>query len=121
MSPFQLVGLLFAGGVVGLLVLGVVRRRVRLRTAAPWIAIWGLVAAALVFPESASVVARRIGVTRGADLVSYVGVIGSLAGFLWVSVRLRQQNRAITLLVRDLALADPIRGDSAEPEPEFPV
>jgi hypothetical protein len=98
----------------------VVRRRVRLRTAAPWIAIWGLVAAALVFPESASIVARRIGVTRGADLVSYVGVIGSLAGFLWVSVRLRQQNRAITLLVRDLALADPIRGDGAEPEPELP-
>ena len=49
-----------------------------------------------------------------------MSVIGSLAGFLWVSVRLRQQSRAITLLVRDLALADPIRGDTAEPEPELP-
>ena len=51
-----------------------------------------------------------LGVRRGADLISYIAILGTLAGFFLMSHRIRQLNRHVTVLVRQTALANPKRG-----------
>ena len=106
MSLFQLAGLGLSLTICGLFAWGVARGRSRPRTALPWTVLWAAAAVAFAWPESTAIVARRLGVDRGADLISYVSVLAMLAGFFWVSVRLRNLNREITLLVRQLALSN---------------
>ena len=106
MSLFQLAGLGLSLTLCGLLVWGVVRGRVRSDTTLPWIALWAASAVAFAWPESTAIVARALGVDRGADLISYLSALAMLAGFCWFSARLRSLNRQITLLVRQLALSD---------------
>jgi hypothetical protein len=67
-----------------------------------------VVAAALqvIWPNSASSVARALGIGRGADLVLYTTTVVMMAGFFLVYIRLRRLQRSVTLLVRELALRD---------------
>jgi hypothetical protein len=120
MSLFQVGGLGLSLVVALLLVLAVVRRRARLRTALPWIVLWAASAAAFTWPESTGVLARKLGVDRGADLISYLSVLAMLAGFLWVSLRLRSLRRQITLLVRQLALSEARSQDEPSRTPATP-
>jgi hypothetical protein len=112
-SLFQTAGLVLSLAIAWLLAHAVVRGRARLRAALPWMALWLAAAVAFAWPESTGIVARRLGVDRGADLISYLSVLAMLLGFLWVSVRLRGLNRQITLVVRALALAEADRSDGA--------
>jgi len=106
MNTFQILALtvfafLLAGGL-----LAVVKRRIRRRDALLWSTIWIGAAIATAFPQTTSVLAEALGIGRGADLVSYLGVLGMLAGFWIVFGRFREQDRRLTLLVRRLALAE---------------
>jgi len=117
-SVFQLAGLASTSLLALALVWSVARGRTRLRTALPWIALWSLTGAAFAWPEATAIAARKLGVRRGADLISYVAILGTLAGFFLMSIRLRQLNRHITILVRELALFEARHEQQEAPESE---
>jgi len=121
MSPFQLAGLTLSLGVSSLLLASALRGRIRLRGALPWIGLWCASAVAFAWPDATGVVARKLGVDRGADLISYLSVLAMLAGFFLVSLRLRGLNRQITLLVRQLAISDAERNLEATREEPLPA
>lgn len=50
-------------------------------------------------------VANIFGIMRGADFVSYCGLLGGLIGFSVVYLRFRRVDRQLTLVVRELAFA----------------
>ena len=68
------------------------------------------VAAALAIgvPDTTRVVARALGIGRGADLVFYCAIVGAAIGFFAIFVRLRAMDDHITELVRRGALASPL-------------
>lgn len=86
------------------------RGSVRKRIAFLWLTIWTLGAVAIIWPRSTVVVARSLGIGRGADLLLYVSVLLMLVGFFYVYGRFRRLDRQITVLVRRLAI------DNAEKE-----
>ena len=73
--------------------------------------IWALVWLVAV----TSVIARALGIGRGADLVLYCAVVVMMVGFLMVYVRMRRIRRELTLLVRELAIRDAVVTSVAEP------
>lgn len=109
MSGFQIVGLSLSLAVVFVLIRSVMVGKSRVGPVLPWLSLWLASAGAMIWPDATGVVARRLGVDRGADLVSYVSVLAMFIGFLWVSVHIRNLNRQITLLVRALAMAEATR------------
>lgn len=118
MNLFQLLGL----AAIALAALGVARavRRHRLAPGpgALWIGLWVAAGVFIARPEWTALVARRLGIARGADLVFYCGILGGMVGFLAVYVRLRRLESQITRLVRELALAR--AAAEAEDEPPDP-
>lgn len=116
MNTFQILALtffalLFTGGLVAL-----VKRSIRRRDAFLWSGLWISAAIATALPETTSAVAKALGIGRGADLVSYLGILGMLTGFWIVFGRFREQDRRLTLLVRRLALTE--ANDRRDPEVE---
>jgi hypothetical protein len=63
----------------------------------------------VLFPELATRLAHLIGIGRGADLVFYLFVIGSLFLSAHLLARLHDAERKITLLVRRLAVDQALR------------
>jgi hypothetical protein len=53
-----------------------------------------------------SSVAHLLGIGRGADLVSYCGIVAMLVGFWMVYIRLLRLRREVTLTVRRLAILE---------------
>lgn len=60
----------------------------------------------VLFPEVTNVIAHRVGVTRGADLLLYLMVFAVLHGFLLLYLRTRRLERKITEVIRAQALRD---------------
>lgn len=74
-----------------------------------WTALSVAAAIAIGSPDTTRVVARALGIGRGADLVFYCAIVGAALGFFAIFVRLRTLDEQITELVRRTALASPIR------------
>ncbi len=103
MSPIQILLLVFFA-VVALLYFRRLRRRLFDRII--FLAI-GLSAALMVArPDWATAIAQFLGVGRGADLLTYLGLSGM--GFLWLQLytRQRSQKEEITELVRRMAILE---------------
>ena len=105
MNLFQMLALAIVVLFLALNLQAIVRGRVSRRAALPGLVVWLCAALAILWPESTAIVARKLGVQRGADLVSYLAAIAVIAGFTVVSLRLRRLSRSLTLLVREQALA----------------
>jgi hypothetical protein len=78
---------------------------------APVIGLMSMVAAltGLYFvwmPEHATWLAALVGIGRGVDLILYVWVVISLIVLLNLHLKLRQQTEVITVLARELAIAN---------------
>ena len=106
MTAFQIGGI----AVCGVMALFSLRRLAvvsgRRVTNAMWTALWACATAAFVHPDGTTVIARSLGIDRGADMVLYSAVLAAAVGFWVLSMRLRVQARQITLLTRELALRD---------------
>ncbi len=106
MTAFQIAGL----SLCGLMALASLRSLIVRpgRRTAPlfWLVVWSAATAAFVAPDATTVLARTLGIERGADMVLYSAALAGAVGFWIVSLRLRAQNRAITRLARELALRD---------------
>ncbi len=106
MTAFQIVGVVFSGAMALLSLRSVFTRPGRRITPLFWLVTWTIATVAFVEPDNTTVVARAMGIERGVDLVLYCAVLAGAVGFWLVSVRLREQNRQITQLTREIALRD---------------
>jgi hypothetical protein len=57
------------------------------------------------FPDQLTLVANRLGIGRGADLVSYLSTLVLLLFIVGNSIRARRIERQLTLLSRHIALS----------------
>lgn len=71
-----------------------------------WLSLWIGAAVVILFPATTAVIARLVGIGRGADLVLYLSVILLLYLLFRVVVRLERMDREITQIVRTLALRE---------------
>ena len=74
-----------------------------------WLLVWLLSIAAIAWPESTVIMAKALGVGRGADLVLYCSVVAMLTGFFYIYGRFRRMDRQMTILIRQLAIENPLR------------
>jgi hypothetical protein len=89
------------------------RGGIRKRVAAFWMLIWVAAGIAALWPRSTVLVARALGIGRGADLVLYCSVFAMLTGFFYIYTRFRRLDRSLTLLVRQLAIENAIAPSGA--------
>ena len=69
-----------------------------------WMLVWIGTGLAALWPRSTMLAARALGIGRGADLIMYCSVFVTLVGFFYIYTRFRRLDRALTLLVRRLAI-----------------
>jgi small membrane protein len=106
MSAFQAIVLGFFAVLSMLTVSAGLRGVARKRIVVFWLLVWNSGAVAMVWPRSVVLLARALGIGRGADLLLYVSVLVMLAGFFYVYTRFRRLDRQLTQLVRRLAIED---------------
>ncbi len=82
------------------------RGGISFRQLALWSLLWLGMAGVVLRPETASIVARRIGVGRGADVVVYLSLAAIFYLLFRLLARLEDHERQITRLARELALRD---------------
>ncbi len=93
--------------IIATLIITSVRNLIRRPSKLPsilWLIVWCGAGAALLNPDNTTIVARALGIERGADLVFYSAVMFGLIGFFLVYQRLRKIDRQMTLLVRKVAI-----------------
>jgi hypothetical protein len=112
MTSFQWIVLVVLGISFTVTVSQAVRRAIAPRVALAWGLLWIAAAVAIARPELTVVVARALGIGRGADLVLYVAILAMGFGFFAVYVRLRRIESDLTKIVRELA----IRSAEATPQ-----
>lgn len=71
-----------------------------------WLVFWLLAIVVVVLPNSTFLVARFVGVTRGADLVVYSSLALLFFMIFKIMVRLERMNKDITKLTRKKALQE---------------
>ena len=70
------------------------------------ISIWSAAAIAIALPDLTSLVAKTVGINRGADLVFYLAILGGVSVCFYFYQRSRQLENLITALVRREAVRD---------------
>jgi hypothetical protein len=113
MSWFQYLVVLLLVLLASLTVRAAMRGAVRKRIATFWLLIWAAVGVTSLWPTSTAIMARALGIGRGADLVLYCSVLAMLVGFFYIYTRFRRLDRALTLLVRQLAIENPVPPDAS--------
>jgi hypothetical protein len=104
MNTFQYIALSFTGVLVAISGVNLIRNLRRPLVPLFWFLLWCTGAAAIRSPNSTTHVANAFGIMRGADFISYCGVLAALIGFSLVYIRFRHLDRQLTLVVRELAL-----------------
>ena len=61
----------------------------------------------VIAPELATALANALGVGRGADLVIYIWMLVSFAMIANLHVKARETNRALSAIVREIAILSP--------------
>ncbi|MBI5794306.1 DUF2304 family protein [Candidatus Uhrbacteria bacterium] len=79
-----------------------------------WLVFWLCVGLVAVLPQTADMVARVVGVGRGADVVIYVSLIALFYLIFRVYVKIEQVEREVTGLVRKLALDEQDEGQKGQ-------
>ncbi len=104
---FQVVLILFALFAIGRTVKQYRKQHVSLHWFLSWGGLWMVVIVAALLPETADAVARLVGVGRGADLAVYAAVVVLSYAVFRLFVRQGETDRAITELVRRVAVNNP--------------
>ena len=71
-----------------------------------WMVFWIAVGTVVVLPQTTDVVARFVGVGRGADLILYLSVIGLFFLVFKIFAKVETVEQEITRLVRKLAIEE---------------
>jgi hypothetical protein len=118
MTLFQWVSLSVLGVLLLWEVVGLCRSRAGWGVRALRALVWGGAAAAIAHPEGVQWLGSLLGIGRGADLVLYLSVLGFLGVSFYFYSRNVRIERQLTEVVRQMALRDPRRGESAPPRGE---
>ena len=116
MNAFQVLGIVLCSGFALVTLVAISRKRLQALPGLAWALLWSLAAVAIARPELTVVAARALGIQRGADLIFYLAILGALAGFFLLYVRMRRLDEGLTAIVRQLAIdgartPDTIAGD----------
>jgi len=106
MKYFQILSLAIISILILFTLAGIYKQESRNRYGFYWLLVWTTAAIALSNPNGTTYIANALGIDRGADFIFYCAVLGGMVGFFILYSRLRQLNRELTLLVRELALRD---------------
>ena len=106
MTTFQLLTLPLLVAAILFTGVAATRRRIAPGVAAFWILIWLSAAISIAEPDLLAVLARFLGIGRGADLVLYLSILVMFIGFFVMYLRYRRLNDQITEIVRQLAIRD---------------
>lgn len=60
----------------------------------------------VIFPNTTTTIANKLGVGRGTDLLLYVSLFAGIHGFLLLYARTRRLERKITEQIREIAIRD---------------
>ncbi len=104
MHIIQIILLLFVAFAILKTVGRAVKRDVTRAQLVFWCLVWIAIAAAAIFPQWTVILANRLGVGRGSDLVLYAAVALLLYIVFRLTVRIERMDRAITKVVRHDAL-----------------
>ncbi len=118
MNLFQTLALVVVGGLFILTLVATLRGWATRREGFLWALVWVAAVVAIVWPDATTIIARKLGIKRGADLILYCAVVVMMIGFLMVYVRLRRIRRELTLLVRQLAIRDAVITSPLNPPDE---
>lgn len=99
--------LLLAIGVIGFRLVSQYRQRTISRhQLLLWLGAWTAAAVVIAVPNVASVAAALVGITRGADLVVYCGLMVAFYSIFRLLIRSDRQEQTITKLTQHIALRD---------------
>ena len=101
MNLFQILALLVVGSLLLVSLVAVVRGTIARRAGLLWVLVWLAAGVAIAQPEVTRVIAKTLGIGRGA-------VVVMLIGFLMTYARLTHLQRDLTLVVRHLATRDAV-------------
>lgn len=104
MTVIQIILVVFAAFGFGAAVSRFRRGNLAFRQLLLWSLFWAAVIAVVLRPETASVLARNLGVGRGADVVVYLSIVALFYLVFRMFARLEDHERHITELARTLAL-----------------
>jgi len=104
MSVFQLVTIPLLVLLLGVTAAGVVRRRLAPRAGIGWMLLWTASVVAIGKPELLVVIARILGIGRGADLVLYLSIIFVFVAVFLIYLRFKRLDDQITKLTRRIAI-----------------
>lgn len=106
MTIFQYIAIALLVLLTILSIWAVIRRRARPLVGIAWIFVWIGTTIAIIFPDSITIIARLLGIKRGADLVLYGSVLAGLVGFFFLLTKFRATQRQMTILTRKIAIYD---------------
>lgn len=106
MNGFQILSSLLATLFCVIILLGLFRRKMTIGSAVFWLAVWIAAVSFILNPELTRIIAERLGITRGADLVFYFGILSMFVGFFLLYAKLRYLEQSMTKIARDLAIRD---------------
>lgn len=100
----QIIGIVFALFAMSRAVLRYKDKSINLFEVLFWIAMWGSVVAVALFPGIFTALSRLLGIGRGVDTLLYAGMILLFYLLFRLYVRLEEQKKEITQLVREIAM-----------------
>lgn len=106
MSAFQIMLIAILAGMAAFLALAIAGRRIGRPAGFLWLTVVLLGLLAAIAPDRTTILAQRLGISRGTDLIVYLLVLAVLQGFLIFYLRIRRMRRELTLLVRRLAILE---------------
>lgn len=71
-----------------------------------WFLFWLIVMAAVIWPKNTDVLAKLVGVSRGADLLVYLSIVVIFFVIFKIIVKLQKIDKEITKIVREVTLRD---------------
>ncbi len=69
-----------------------------------WALLWGCVILVALWPATTDLIAQRVGVGRGADLIVYLAIIFLLYGFARIIATQEKQRQELTEIGRKIAI-----------------
>lgn len=109
LSALQIVLLIIIFFALSRVLLRVRGKNISMKMGLFWTLLWVLAAVGVLLPATTSVVARAVGVGRGADIVIYVSLLLLFYLTFRIYVMIEDLRRDITSVVRQLAIKNPIK------------
>lgn len=103
---FQILIIVFSFLAIGAIFLRRKKDGLGVRGTAFWILFWLGVDVVILFPNSTTVLANKLGIGRGADFIVYISILMIFLLLFRLNVKIEGLNRHLTKVARKVALDD---------------